>query len=94
MVHIRHASHILAVRCEPVVDASWQDDEISLLQTHAHPFVLDTPHIKKAFPVKDVSDFLVFMQVLVEEHLHLVLVGGAHLLRRHDDLITISVGAF
>lgn len=77
-----------------MVNASGQDDEVSLHQTDADPFILDTSHVEKAFAVKDVSNFLILVQVLVEEHLYLVLVGGAHFLRRDDDFITIFVGAF
>lgn len=77
-----------------MVDASGQDDEVALHQTDAHPFIIDTPHVKKAFTVKDVSNFFILMQVFLEERLHLVLVGRAHFLQRDDYFITIFVGAF
>ncbi len=62
-----------------------------LLKRNPHPLVVFAPDIKEALPVANVADLLVLVQMLMEKHLHLLLVDGAHLLGRHGDLITVLV---
>jgi len=76
-----------------MIDARRQDDQIVLLQLDPDPVVSFTPHIEEALPIQYVPDFLVLVQVLIEEHLDLVLINSAHLLRRDCDLISVLVAA-
>ena len=65
--------------------------ESYFLKLDANPRVAFASDIKISMTVPDVPDLLVFMQVLVEEHLYLVLVHTAHLLRRHGDFVSVLV---
>lgn len=60
----------------------------------ANPFVTLTSDIKEPSTVPDISDLLVLVQVLVEEHLDLLLVDIAHLLWGYGDHIAILVASF
>ena len=86
-------THILRIGSEAVEDATGQDDQIILLQPDPHPLVLLAPHIKEPFPIQDVPDLLIFVQMLVEEHVHLLLIHVAHLFGRDGDLVAVLVGA-
>ena len=72
---------------------SWQDQEVALLQLDPNPLVFLASDIEVAFTVKNVPDFLVFVQVLIEEHFHFALVDIAHLLFRDCDLVSMFVVA-
>ena len=76
-----------------MIDPRRQDQQIILLQPDPHPVVPRIPHVEIPVPVQDVSDLLVLVQVLVEEHPDLVLVNGAHLVRGDGDLVAVLVGA-
>lgn len=76
-----------------MIDSCRQDDQIVLLQPDSDPVVSFTPHIEETLSIQDVPDFLVLVQVLVKEHLDLILVHSAHLLGRDGDLISVLVAA-
>jgi len=59
-----------------MVDSRRHDSQISLLQSQSDPIVTLTPHIKVACSIENISDFLVFVEMLVEEDLDLFLVVG------------------
>lgn len=46
-------------------------NQVILLQLYPHPLVMLAPDIKESGAVPDVSDLLVFVEVLVKEHLNL-----------------------
>lgn len=69
------------------------DDQILLLEPDPDPIVPLVPHVKVPCAVQYVPDLLVLVQVLVEEHLDLVLVRLAHGLGRHGDLVAVLVAA-
>lgn len=89
----RKISHVGLISSESVKDARGKDDEVVLFQLDAHPLVALVAHVKVALAAADVANLLVLVQVLVEEHLDLVLVHVAHLLRRHDNLVAVLVAA-
>lgn len=76
-----------------MVDARRQDDQIVLRQPDAHPLVLLAADVEVALAVADVPDLLVLVEVLGEEHLHLVLVHVAHGLGRDGHLVAVLVSA-
>ncbi len=84
---------IIIVRCEAVVDARRQDNQIPRLQPNPHPLVPLTPHIEIPRPALDIPDLFIFMQVLVEEGLHFRLVDLAHGSWGDGDYIAVLVGA-
>lgn len=86
-------AHILCIGSESMEDPTRQNDQVLLLQPDPHPLILLAPHIKESLPIQDVPDLLVFMQVLVEEHVHLLLIHVAHLVGRDGDLVAVPVGA-
>lgn len=73
-----------------MVDASRHDHEIAFLQPDAHPIIVLASDIKVAATSENVSNLLVFMQMLVEEVLDLLLVArqGA---RANLDLVSVLV---
>lgn len=85
--------YVVGVGSESMVYAGRQNNQIAFRQTYPHPLIIDASNIEEAFSIKDVSYLLIFMQMLVEEHLHLFLIHGSHLLRGNDDLIPVFVGA-
>lgn len=64
-----------------------------LLELNAHPLVALGAHVEVSLAVADVADLLVLVEVLVEEHADLALVGVAHLGGRDDDLVAVLVVA-
>ena len=56
-------------------------------------FVILAPHVEVPLAVPDVANLLILVKVLMEEHLHFVLVGGAHVGRGHDDLIAVLIAS-
>lgn len=76
-----------------MVDTRGENDQIVLHQLDAHPLVLLATDVKVSLTVPDVADFLVLVEMLVEEHLHLLLVHIAHGLGGHGDLIAVLVSA-
>jgi hypothetical protein len=87
-------TYILRISGESMIDTRRQNYEITLLHGDANPVVLNATDIKIAISIEDIPNLLVLMQVLVKEHLHLILVNGAHRLRRHDALIAVLVVSF
>lgn len=79
---------------EAVVDSGRKNEQIILVQLHTHPLVILAPDIKVTLAASDVTDFLILVQVLVEEHLNLVLVYVSHFLRRHKDLVAVFIPSF
>jgi hypothetical protein len=55
------------------------------------PVIVSTSNIKETFAIEDVSDFLVLVEMLIEEHFHFSLVRSAHLLWRNRNLVPILV---
>jgi hypothetical protein len=84
---------VVLIDGEAVIDAGGQDDEVALLDAEADPLVVARAHIKVAGAVEDVPDLLVLVQVLVEEHVDLALVGVAERLRRDLDGVAVLVAA-
>ena len=84
---------ILTVGGEPVINSRRQDNQIIFLQSNAHPIILLRAHIEESLPVEDVTYLFVFVEVLVEEHLHFFFIHRAHLVWADDDLISVLVGA-
>lgn len=85
---------ILVIGGETMVDTSGKDDQVILRQLDPNPFVLLTTHVKVTLAITDVADLLVFVQMLIEEHLHFLLVHITHRLWRNYNLITILVPTF
>lgn len=67
--------------------------QIALFQPDPDPIIGSIPYIKEAIAFEYISNFFVFVEVLVEEHLHFLFVNGAHLLWRDNDLIPVLVGS-
>ena len=57
------------------------------------PFISLASDIEESSTITDVSDLLVLMQVLIEEHLDLFLVDIAHLLWGNGDYIAVLVAS-
>jgi hypothetical protein len=74
-----------------MVDAGREDNQIILAELDTDPFVLLITYIEVTLPITDIPDFLVFVQVFSEEHLHLRLVHIAHSLRGDTDFIPVLV---
>lgn len=77
-----------------MVDAGRQNDQVVLLQLNSDPVIALASNIEITGAVSDIPDLLIFVQVLVEEHLHLGLIHITHGLRGDGDLIAILVVAF
>ena len=77
-----------------MIDTRWHDHQVVPLQQNPDPIVLLSPHVKVTTPIDDVTNLLILVQVFVEEHLELVLVGLAHFLGRDGDLVTVLVASF
>lgn len=75
----QECTHVLVVRSETVVDARRHDHKITLLKPQAHPVVILAPDIKVSSTTQNIADFLVLVQVLVEEGLYLLLVAREQL---------------
>ena len=76
-----------------MIDPCRQNQQIVLLNLDPHPLILLTPNIEIALSVTNVSNLLVLMQMLREEHLDFVLVRITHLFRRDDDLVSVLVAS-
>jgi hypothetical protein len=90
----KRRTYILRVSGESMIDTRRQNNEITLFHGDANPVVLNPTDIKIAISIEDIPNLLVLMQMLVKEHLHLILVHSAHRLRRHDALIAVLVVSF
>lgn len=84
---------IVAVRSKAMIDPGRHDHEIVLVKLNAHPVVVLASAIKVPPTIEDISYLLVLVDVLVEEHLHFVFVGGTHLLWGDCDLVAVLVAA-
>jgi hypothetical protein len=87
------STHVGLVSGEAVVDAGGHDHEIVLIELDADPVVVAAAYVEEAAAVEDIADLLILVQVLVEEHAHLLLIHVAHLLGRDDDLVAVLVRA-
>jgi len=74
-----------------MIDARRHDHQVILFELDPNPIVPFASNIEKATSIKDISDFLVFVQVLVEEGLDLVFIDSSHSGRRDGDLIAVLV---
>ena len=74
-----------------MIDPRGQNDQIIFHQPDPHPLVLLAADIKEALSVENITDLLVLVEMLVEEHLDLLLIHVAHFLGRNGDLIAILV---
>lgn len=77
-----------------MIDTRRQNQQIVLFNQDADPFISLAANIEVAFAIKDVADFLVFVQVFAEKHFHFLLVDGTHFLRGDSEFITVLVAAF
>lgn len=73
-------THIILIRCKPMINARRQHNQIAFPQSDAHPLVIFTTDIEEPFPVNYIPNLLVLMQMLIEEHPYFVLVHITHLL--------------
>lgn len=48
------------------------------LKPDPHPIVIDIPNVEKAFTIQNVTDFLIFMEMFVEEGLDLFFIQLSH----------------
>lgn len=71
--------------------ASRKDYQIFLLQPNSDPLILWVPNVEEPVPVQNIPDFFVLVKMLVEEHLYFLFVYRAHLVWRHDNLISILI---
>jgi hypothetical protein len=74
-----------------MVNPSWKDDHVVLLELDPNPVIVLAPHVKVSLAASNVADLLILVKMLIEEHFDLVLVDIAHLLRRDDDLVAVLV---
>lgn len=86
-------TYVLFISCEPMIYARRQYDPVEFVEADSNPLISYRPNIEKAIALKDVSDLLVLMQVLIEEHFHLIFVHTTHGLRRDSNNITILIVA-
>ena len=63
------------------------------VQLNSHPSIVLVPNIEVPSSVQDVSNLLVLVQVLVEEHLDLAFVRIAHRFRRDGNLVAILIAS-
>lgn len=96
-----HRFDIIRLRYrKPMIDPSRQDHQIPFAQLNPNP--LPAPlctihqgpvilHIKISFSVHNPPYLLVLVEVLLEERLHLALVGRTHALWGHGDLVPVVV---
>jgi hypothetical protein len=76
-----------------MINSSRQNNQVILLQPYAYPVVRFASHIKEPFAIKNVSDLLIFMEVLVEKHFHFVVVDITHFVGRDCNFISVLVAA-
>jgi len=82
---------IIAVCCKAVIDTGRYNNHIILFQLYPNPLVAFTSDIEETDAISNVSNLFVLMQMLVEKHLHLLLIDIAHLLRGDSNHIAILV---
>lgn len=70
-----------------------ENNQVILFQPDAYPIVPFVSHVKESIAIEDISNLLIFMKMLVEEHFHLVLVDITHLLWRDCNFISVLVAA-
>jgi hypothetical protein len=86
-------AYVLLIGSKAMVNATGQDDQVSLLEPDPDPVVAFTSDIEEARTVENVPDLFVLVQMLVEEALHLLFVNISHLFRRDGDLVPVLVVA-
>jgi hypothetical protein len=89
----KRKTYVLLISRKAVIDTGGEDNQIILGQLDAHPLILLAADIKVPLSITDVSNLLVLMKMLSEEHLHFGFVGLAHSGGRNDDLIAVLVAA-
>ena len=75
-----------------MVNPRRHNHKIALLQPQSNPRIILTPHIKVTPATQDISNLLIFVQVLVEEGLDFLLVAGQEV-GGNLDLVAVLVVA-
>lgn len=89
----KRETYILGIRREAMVNARRKNQQIILDQTNAHPVIILATNIKEPFPVQNIPNLLVLMQMLMEKRLYFFLVNVAHFLGRDGDFVAVFVAA-
>ena len=84
-------THVLVIGGESMVNSRRKHNQIALLKPDPHPIITLAPNIEKPRAIKNVSDLLILVQMLVEETLDLLFVDVSHLLRGHSDFVPVLV---
>ena len=85
------ATHVVGVRRESVVDASWHDHQVAFLKLNADPVIILVPHIEISTTVEDIPNLFVLMQVLMEEGFDFAFISISKGGWRDGDLIPVLV---
>lgn len=64
-----------------------------LLNTDTNPSVIGASDVKEPLTVANITNFLILVQMLVEEGFNLFLIDLAHLLWRHNNLVSVPIAA-
>lgn len=75
-----------------MVNPRRHNHEIALLQSQSNPRIILAPHIKVPSTAQNISNLLIFVQVLVEEGLDFLLVAGQEV-GGNLDLVAVLVVA-
>jgi hypothetical protein len=67
------------------------DHQIILVQLDPHPVVILVAHIKVSSSIHNVSNLLVFVKMLIEEHLDLAFVLVSHGRRGNGDYVSVLI---
>lgn len=62
-------TYIVGICCETVIKSGRQDDEVVFPNHNPDPTIFAVSYIEEPVAIKDVSNPLIFMQMLYEEHL-------------------------
>lgn len=92
--HKSLVTYVFTVGGEAMKYPRRQDNQILLLQSNPNPFVLRIPDIEEAIAIENISDLFILVKVLIEEHLHLLFVHIAHLVWRHNYLVSVFIRPF
>jgi hypothetical protein len=85
-------TYVLGVCSKSMIDARRHNHQVMFLQPDPHPIIILTPNIKITSTIQNIPNLFIFMQMLVEEVLHFLLVDLTHGGRRNGNLITVFVG--
>jgi hypothetical protein len=87
-----HCTHVLLISSKTMIDSRRHNSQISLLQSQTNPIITLTSNVKVTSTIEDISDFLVFVKMLVEEYFDLFLVVG-QCGGRNGDFVAVLVVA-